>query len=591
MKTNIKLTVLAVSAVLHGSAFAAGAHNDMGYEVWLSDQTNTRCIGSSGECEAASTDSVTGGAIAAINNADTGTHGGRIHIYDSTQLDVASPSGSGNSAAIIKDTTADWFPNAKLDTSGHVVRNHGILPTPDHEFMIVNFVGSGHLGVVNGDTKNAVCLFRSTGTSTGRQNHMSFPSPGGDYILVANQAGKMMERVNITRDLDGVATAFTWDETATLDLVGGAARLAAGQEPRAVDMDTTDGISCDMLTSTGLATAVPGAAVNTSVAKGTAAWSAGSGQSASFTLGTKTYTKQATSAVTEFGTVSYRPNNQVVCPLVTSNNMVFTTLAGGGMFVVDLTSEPMNILGAYSGVQSSTGAVVNAAGKIRAAGCGGIEEGGFMYVNSGTNGSNLSEFAVYKLPMAGFPAAAQNSPSNVVTLDAPATLTFAAPGGAAAGTSTPNGSTTTANNNRDSHGMVTTATGTYLHQFDRVQNTARSVHLGTLAKHEYSLTTENVCGSPAAGTVVQAGQPTINDPAPDLASLSPHGDLVYVALRGPYPLTISHAALGTCPGLGVVQLENGGKSGKLVHVLPTANLNAAGNKDISDPHAAIVRIK
>jgi hypothetical protein len=48
---------------------------------------------------------------------------------------------------------------------------HGILPSPDNRYMALNFVASGHLGIVDGESKKAVCLFRTTRTNTGRQNH------------------------------------------------------------------------------------------------------------------------------------------------------------------------------------------------------------------------------------------------------------------------------------------------------------------------------------------------------------------------------------------------------------------------------------
>lgn len=48
-----------------------------------------------------------------------------------------------------------------------------MLPSPNHNYINVDFVTSGHLGIVDARTKTAVALFRTTGTSTGRQNHMS----------------------------------------------------------------------------------------------------------------------------------------------------------------------------------------------------------------------------------------------------------------------------------------------------------------------------------------------------------------------------------------------------------------------------------
>jgi hypothetical protein len=153
--------------------------------------------------------------------------------------------------------------------------------------------------------------------------------------------------------------------------------------------------------------------------------------------------------------------------------------------------------------------------------------------------------------------------------------------------------------NRDAHGIVLvrsviSGTPRYLHQMDRIRNNVEVFKIAPpwedLAfRHEgtYSLTTTGACGS-TTGTTKR------NDPTPDLADLSvagvPDGGRMYVALRGPFPLTVSHAADGSCPGLGIITLSPDRRSGALTHVLPTTVLNADGTRNLSDPHAAIVRV-
>jgi hypothetical protein len=341
---------------------------------------------------------------------------------------------------------------------------------------------------------------------------------------VANQAGKMVERVDIARDADGNVTGFDWNQDAALDLVGGRTHTA---NPVAVDMDADDGISCT----------VSGTAMTSNV------------QLTTFTLGANTYTRQ--DAVK-------RPNNQPICPIAGSNGLVYTTLGGGGMFVVDPTTAPMSIVAAYDKTN------------FRAAGCGGVEGGGFVHLNAGTSGANISEFTVYRFPLLGFPATQENKPNRSVL------FADAQNGQVLVGA------------NRDAHGMSKTITATYLHQFDRVRNNVRTIHMGsTSVQNEYSLTTENVCGA-------TTGAVGSNDPTPDLLALSPHGNRFYVALRGPNPLSISHAAVGSCPGLGIVEITDGGKSGKLTHVLPAPaipGLVSGVIKDLADVHGAIVRLK
>ena len=157
-----------------------------------------------------------------------------------------------------------------------------------------------------------------------------------------------------------------------------------------------------------------------------------------------------------------------------------------------------------------------------------------------------------------------------------------------------------ASTKRDAHGLIAVRnihsnTVRYIHQMDRVRN---SVEVFKIAPpwndmnktHEgsYDLTTSGVCGTTLGST-------TFNDPTPDLGDLSvgsaPDGARIYVALRGPYPLSVSHAAQGSCPGLGIVTLSPNRKSGELTHVLPSTVLSAGEDKNLSDPHAVVVRRK
>ena len=76
-----------------------------------------------------------------------------------------------------------------------------------------------------------------------------------------------------------------------------------------------------------------------------------------------------------------------------------------------------------------------------------------------------------------------------------------------------------------------------------------------------------------------------------MLDIDPKGKRTYVALRGPFPLSVTHAAVGSCPGLGIVELQKDGRSGILAKVLPTFHSNFAGDRNISGPHGAIVRLK
>jgi hypothetical protein len=65
--------------------------------------------------------------------------------------------------------------------------------------------------------------------------------------------------------------------------------------------------------------------------------------------------------------------------------------------------------------------------------------------------------------------------------------------------------------------------------------------------------------------------------------------MIYVALRGPFPLTVSHAAAGSCPGLGIIVRDPMTGKWRLAHVLPSTVLDFSGTHNLSDPHAVIVR--
>jgi hypothetical protein len=494
----------------------AGAAEAADYEVWLSDQANTQ--GFSGATP-------------------TGTHGGVVVIHQGADLDGAVPA----DWPLLLDATADLFPDANTTTGSHVVRLHGILPSPDHRYMALNFVASGHLGIVDGESKTAVCLFRSTLSSTGRQNHMSFWTPDGESVIVSNQNGRLIERVDVSRSADGAVTGFTFNAAATLDLVGGAGRILA--QPMAVDSDPADGISC----------AVAGRVAD--------------GQPATTPNGVA---KQAP---------GLRPLNTVICPIPASNGRhVFATLGGGGLFVVDVDATPMAITGEYD------------TSVVRGSGCGGVEAAGFMHLNSGTPGAGISEFTLYRFAL-GYPAApgfnAPNQPAPVAVWQDP-------DNGKVAGVNLPAG------RNRDAHGIVlvrnvVSGAPRYIHQLDRIRNNVEVFKVAPpwddLAKrHEgrYSLTTTGVCGT-------TPGASTSNDPTPDLGDLSvagaPDGGKIFVALRGPFPLSVAHAAQGSCPGLGIITLSPNRKSGALTGVLPTTVPSFDGSINLSDPHAAVVRVK
>ncbi len=243
-----------------------------------------------------------------------------------------------------------------------------------------------------------------------------------------------------------------------------------------------------------------------------------------------------------------RPDNApiLVVPDATST-LAFVTLRGGGLFVVDPTT--MEILAEYDRTT------------VHASGFGGIEANGHMYINSGAGDehTNPSEFDVYRFPLAGYAAAnLPNTPAPVVVYS---------------------DDTVPPAHERDAHGVVATKDNRYVWMFDRglrvaevfdtLSRRARKSHVNTIA----------------------LAHPLSDRPTPDLADISPCGNWIFVSLRGPNPLSGSpHAATGSTPGLGVIQVNQGGKGGVLKSVVRISNIDTAG-VDRADAHGIRVRLK
>ena len=544
MKPKLVVAVIAVWLLGAGHAIA------IEWEVWLSDQANSADI--SAEHPA-------------------GTFGSRMVVYEGRDLATAPPGTYREDDGSFGPTVIQAhhvFPNAFAELGANVERLHGMLPHPSHRYLNANFFGpgTGLVGIVDAEgqctatadghricpplrgspddaAKLAKALFRTTGPEgSAPSNHMTFWSADGSKLIVGNLGAKLLERI----DYDPETDTFTFNKAATLDLVGG--RDLTAMEARA---DPT----------------LPAGRV--------------SGEYANFQ-----------SRLTPSGALKEgpgRPNNVVVCPIPSSNNRhVYVTFGGGGMFVVDVTTEPMSIVAEYTD------------DVIGAAGCGGAEGGGFMHLNAGVSasgaGADDSTFILYRLPL-DYPAGANpyttpNEPP-VVTFHEEKTMDITADAELA--------------QRRDAHGVVMSPNRRYLYQFDRTRNNVEVFDMGkvindpnaTLAEQTQAhaatvdLTGSGYCvGEPAPFVNVDGhGYELSDDPAPDLVDITPDGRLLIVSFRGPHPVTVRHAAVGSCPGFGIVTLEGDGSTGALTHVFRTFLPDATGTRNLSDIHAAVVRIK
>ena len=553
------------------SALRDGEAGSIGYEVWGSDQSN----------------SVPGETARGVN-------GSWIWIWDGADIE-AQVAGGPDAAALgcagmagagpcdvnavfpagLAEIDADGTPTGSLRPQ--IGRLHGMLVDPQNKYLTANLFapGGAFVGIIDGRTKEAVALFRASGTSAGRSNHMSFWDEDGSAILIANLNGKILERIDVVRDAQGDIISATFDEGAGL---GVGADMTITDRPKVYVGNNLAGnpmIGSIAPGSPDLGNTTPNGACRENGCSAGANGSAGG-----------------------------RPNNLIICPIPSeTSDHTFMTLAGGGMLVVDHSTTPMSIVGEYGNQ------VINGAG------CGGVEGDGSIYMNAGVSasgaGATHSTFTIYDVALQ-FPDAPSFNPENtpaptVVYADAGNTATNGNLSGPA---SNATGQLPGITTRRDSHGMAKTTSGLWVHTVDRIQNEVEVLGVAN-SQHKdwYDLTSADGNGHGVGACEAYSvdddpGLPT-NDPAPDLMGVDPNGRFLFVAFRGPAPVSVTHAAQGSCPGVGVVELQGSGKKGSLVSVLRSTNTvdtvdaGAAAapgghtytGAERSDVHAAIVRRK
>jgi hypothetical protein len=229
-----------------------------------------------------------------------------------------------------------------------------------------------------------------------------------------------------------------------------------------------------------------------------------------------------------------RPDTSPICPITeSSSKYAFVTLRGGGLLVVDVTTTPLQVVATLNNDH------------VHPAGCGGIEAGGTMYINSG----------------GGWPIAPLSY--DVYALD-----TSKLPGSISAKLVSQRDQKFS-----DSHGMA--AVGRYVWSADRAGNDIEIIDtLTNLSVNSVDLVTD-----------------ANKDPAPDLMDVSPDGQYVFVGLRGPSPLTGNdknvNNAKGTIPGVGVIHVDAGGKVGHFKGQAAITNMK--DGKETADTHGIAVR--
>lgn len=236
-----------------------------------------------------------------------------------------------------------------------------------------------------------------------------------------------------------------------------------------------------------------------------------------------------------------RPDNAPICPAaLTGDGLFVQTLRGGGLFVIDATATPVAIVGEYDRAT------------VHPSGCGGVEQDGDVYFNSGGASGGMLHADLYRLPMSAF-----SSTPNAPNTPAP-TLVFSQDGGFV-----------------DSHGMALVDGGRFLWVGDRAANKVVVV---------------NTDRARVVNEIPLAG-PVSSDPAPDLMDASPNGTRVYLSLRGPNPLSGNdpafNNAVGSTPGIGIMRVSQDGSTGSLQAVARISHV--VGGVERADPHAIAVR--
>ncbi|MCP9472935.1 MAG: hypothetical protein NNA30_09415 [Nitrospira sp.] len=228
------------------------------------------------------------------------------------------------------------------------------------------------------------------------------------------------------------------------------------------------------------------------------------------------------------------PDTAPICPITeSSSRYAFVTLRGGGLLVIDVTATPLKVVATLNNRQ------------IEPAGCGGIESDGTMYINSGGGWAVAPlSYYIYALDLTNLPQSIS------------AKLVSHREGRFA-----------------DSHGMA--SVGRYVWSADRAGNDIEIIDtFSNLSVGSIDLVTD-----------------ANRDPAPDLMDVSPDGRYVFVALRGSSPLTgdhkDAHNAQGLVPGVGVIEVEQEGRSGR--YKGQTTVTNIKDGKETADPHGIAVR--
>ena len=199
--------ILTVALVLAGAslAFAGGDRHHprpSSHEIWTVDQSN-----SAGKAT-----------------------GGTLYVYDPQRLEAPEKVDLGGETEQLCAGLTGTAP----------VRPHMVLFNRSRTHAVLANVASGHVVFFDASRRKPVgCV------DVGVQAHAAVPSPDERYVLVANQNGKLLQRIRT----DYRRNAFTLENDATIDLAAGATPSGAPKQDAALRPDNAP--ICPLIESSG----------------------------------------------------------------------------------------------------------------------------------------------------------------------------------------------------------------------------------------------------------------------------------------------------------------------------------------------------
>lgn len=141
------------------------------------------------------------------------TYGGTLYIYEGATLERQHAAATAVPEKIDLGDAAATL--CLLKTGANPVRPHMLAINARQSHAIVSFVASGHVLILDALTRAPVdCIRTSIGAGGARQVHFAIPSPDDTYLAVANQNGKLFERI----DTDYANNLFYLNPAAVIDL-------------------------------------------------------------------------------------------------------------------------------------------------------------------------------------------------------------------------------------------------------------------------------------------------------------------------------------------------------------------------------------